>query len=99
MGQEHCFCVFTYHIFETLGLDNLDHLTLNQNLLDHLGKGFFTGLPRLTTLYIDSNKIKSIHHEAFSGLEGKSYLFLKRKKGQLSLIFKTIYIDPEILRW
>ena len=27
----------------------------------------------LTTLYIDSNKISSIHNEAFSGLEGKSY--------------------------
>ena len=61
------------YVIEILGLDNLDHLTLNQNQLDHLGKGFFTGLPRLTTLYIDSNKIKSIHHEAFTGLEGKSF--------------------------
>ena len=54
-----------------LGLDNLDHLSINQNLLDHLGKGFFSGLPKLTTLYIDRNKIKSIHKDAFSGLEGK----------------------------
>ena len=64
-----------YHMWSIiLGLDNLDHLSINHNQLEQLGKGLFSGLPRLTTLYIDNNRIKSIHNEAFSGLEGKMIL-------------------------
>ena len=52
-------------------MDNLDHLSMSHNLLDHLGKNYFTGLPMLSTLYIENNKITAVHTEAFSGLEGK----------------------------
>ena len=53
------------------GLDNLDHLIMNSNALDHLGANYFKGLPKLTTLYLDHNQIKNIHHQAFVGLECK----------------------------
>lgn len=53
------------------GLDNLDHLTMNQNKIAHLGENFFVGVPKLTTLYLDHNKIATIHKNAFVGLEGE----------------------------
>lgn len=56
--------------FPTAGMDNLDHLTLNDNRLTTLGKGFFRGLSSLTTLYIDHNEINTIDNDAFEGLEG-----------------------------
>ncbi len=52
-------------------MDNLDHLVLNQNQLKHLGAGFFRGLDRLTALYIDHNEIRTIHKDAFEGVESK----------------------------
>lgn len=45
---------------------------MNHNQLDHLGEEFFSGMPKLTTLYLDYNKIKNIHVNAFKGLEGKA---------------------------
>ena len=53
---------------------------MNDNALDHLGKGYFSGLPKLTTLYLDRNKIKQIHNEAFIGLEGNSFLSVPKDK-------------------
>ncbi len=53
-----------------LGLDNLDHLILNHNLIEHMGENFFIGMPKLSTLYVDHNKVKTIHQKAFTGLEG-----------------------------
>lgn len=52
------------------GLDNLDHLIMNHNKLEHLAEGIFQGMPKLTTLYLDSNMITTIHNHAFVGLEG-----------------------------
>ena len=60
-------------------MTSLDHLTLNNNQLSHLGEGFFNGLDSLTTLYIDHNVIRTINKDAFIGLEGEisyiSYVF------------------------
>jgi Leucine-rich repeat (LRR) protein len=52
-------------------LDNLDHLIMNKNRMTNLGPNIFTGLPKLTSLYLDHNGIKTIHKDAFKGLEGK----------------------------
>ena len=52
-------------------MDSLDHLTLNNNRVKHLGAGFFRGLTSLTTLYIDHNGLETIHKDAFEGLESK----------------------------
>ena len=63
---------------------------MGHNLLEHLGKDYFTGLPMLSTLYIENNKITAVHTEAFSGLEGKLiqkiltytyYMIIKAKLG------------------
>ena len=62
---------------------------MGSNLLDHLGKNYFTGLPRLSTLYIENNKLTAVHSEAFSGLEGKliqkilTYTYLRDYKNQI----------------
>ncbi len=53
-------------------MDSLDHLTLNHNKLKHLGPGYFRGLNSLTTLYLDHNEIRTIHKDAFVGLESES---------------------------
>ena len=52
---------------------------MNHNQLDHLGEEFFSGMPKLTTLYLDYNKIKNIHVNAFKGLEGKANCTFKKK--------------------
>ena len=52
------------------GLDNLDQLILNYNHISHLGPGMFSGMPKLTTLYIDHNQVRTIHPEAFTDLQG-----------------------------
>lgn len=54
-------------------MDSLDHLTLNNNKIPHLGAGFFRGLDSLTTLYIDHNEIRTVNKDAFEGLDGKSF--------------------------
>ena len=69
------------------GLDSLDHLIMNSNALDHLGKGFFSGLPKLTTLYLDHNQIKQIHQEAFIGLECKYFWLLFKTVLQIHFYF------------
>ena len=66
------YCV-TPTAFFILGLDNLDHLVMNNNELTHLGENYFSGVPMLTTLYIDHNRIQTINNKAFTGLEGKEY--------------------------
>ncbi len=51
-------------------MENLDQLGLNQNRMTHLGAGYFRGLRELKALHIDHNAIKTIHMNAFEGLEG-----------------------------
>ena len=68
------------------GMDKLDTLNLNNNKIEELGPRFFegdsshnlestgdhfcSGVPRVTSLKLDYNKINKIHDEAFYGLEG-----------------------------
>ena len=82
---------------------------MSHNLLDHLGKNYFTGLPMLSTLYIENNKITAVHTEAFSGLEGKLiqkiltytyiYMIIKTKLGsrifEIYYVFVTIFSTPD----
>jgi Leucine-rich repeat (LRR) protein len=51
-------------------MDKLDTLNLNNNKIEELGPRFFEGLPRVTSLKLDYNKIHNIDDEAFTGLEG-----------------------------
>ena len=51
-------------------MDKLDTLNLNNNKIEALGARFFEGMPRVTSLKLDYNKIRSINDEAFWGLEG-----------------------------
>ena len=53
-------------------MDKLDTLAMNHNLLTNIVEGNFEGMPRLTSLALDYNKIEHIHSEAFRGLEGIS---------------------------
>ena len=53
-------------------MDKLDTLAMNHNLLTNIEEGNFEGMPRLTSLALDYNKIQHIHLEAFRGLEGTS---------------------------
>ena len=52
-------------------MDKLDTLAMNHNQLTRLEAGEFEGLPRLTSLSLDYNKISYIDREAFRGLEGR----------------------------
>ena len=54
-----------------LGLEALDFLALNHNLLTTLSASHFEGLPRLSSLELDYNKIAKIDSAAFKGLESK----------------------------
>ena len=54
------------------GMDKLDTLAMNHNLLTNIKEGNFEGMPRLTSLALDNNKIQHIHLEAFRALEGTS---------------------------
>ena len=58
-------------IFLISGLDKLDTLNLNNNKIEELLDDHFEGMPRVTSLSLDYNKISIIHPGAFSGLEGK----------------------------
>ena len=44
---------------------------MDHNQLTKLSAGDFEGLPRLTSLSLDYNKISHIDNEAFRGLEGE----------------------------
>ena len=70
-----CFNSFQVCIGETfmpsLGLEALDFLALNHNLLSTLSASHFEGLPRLSSLELDYNKIAKIDSAAFKGLESK----------------------------
>ena len=52
-------------------MDKLDTLAMNHNLFTTIEAGNFEGMPRLTSLSLDYNKISKIDSEAFRGLEGK----------------------------
>ena len=54
-----------------LGLEALDFLALNHNLLTVLSASHFEGLPALSSLELDYNKIAKIDSAAFKGLESK----------------------------
>ena len=45
---------------------------MNHNQLTELRAGDFEGLPRVTSLSLDYNKITHIDNEAFRGLEGET---------------------------
>ena len=55
-------------------MDKLDTLNLNNNKIEELGGRFFEGMPRVTSLKLDYNKIRSIDDEAFWGLEGSCFV-------------------------
>ena len=73
-------------IFPTLGLDKLDTLALNHNQLTELSAGDFEGLPRLTSLSLDYNKITYIDNEAFRGLEGRNERERQQSRQETPLI-------------
>ena len=49
----------------------MDKLELNHNKIEELVDYSFEGLPKLTSLSIDYNKIRFVEPRAFSGLDGK----------------------------
>ena len=61
----------SYLTFLHIGLDNLDQLVLNHNLIEELKAGMFTGLPKLNDLKLTYNHIHRIDDRAFEGLEGE----------------------------
>ena len=54
------------------GLEQLDFLALNHNLLTSLSASHFDGLPNLASLELDYNKIAKIDVAAFKGLESRT---------------------------
>ena len=58
-----------------LGLEALDFLALNHNLLTVLSASHFEGLPGLSSLELDYNKIAKIDTAAFKGLESKKSIW------------------------
>ena len=79
-----------YPLFLCLGLDKLDTLALNHNQLTALSAGDFEGLPRLTSLSLDYNKISYIDNEAFRGLEGRNEREIRQ---ETSLIVVIVTLD------
>ena len=48
-----------------------NYLKVNHNIITDLGARSFEGLPKLTSLSLDYNKIRAIDKDAFVGLAGK----------------------------
>ena len=81
------------------GMDKLDTLQMNHNLLNTIEAGSFDGMPRLTSLELDYNKIASIDLEAFKGLEGntlKNYIF-NIEKNQLFHVSLKLNLKIDVL--
>ena len=67
LSRTKCIVLF----FLQTGLENLDQLVLNHNLIEELKAGMFTGLPKLNDLKLTYNHIHRIDDKAFEGLAGE----------------------------